>query len=79
MCTYNFSLDDILIERVKPAFRDDSSIHNWMQKQLENALEKLAVSLPAKEEKKVMLSQRLRGIAKVSNDFDYKKELENRY
>lgn len=76
MCTYNFSLSDAAINRIRPAFKDDAAIHAWMLKQLETAIMQFQVTVP---EKKLTVSQRLRGIAKdVPSDFDYKKELENR-
>lgn len=42
MCTYNITLNDSLIERVRPVFADEKSMQNWMQEQLSLALENLA-------------------------------------
>lgn len=77
MCTYNLSLSDSAVDRIRPAFKDDAAIQVWLQQQLEMLV--MQFSVPPKQEKP-MLSQRLRGIAKnVPMDFDYKKELESRF
>lgn len=38
MCTYNFSLSDAAIDRIRPAFKDETAMQAWLQKQLENAV-----------------------------------------
>lgn len=77
MCTYNLSLSDAAIDRIRPAFKNDTAIQAWLQQQLEILVMQFAVSAP---EEKTTVSQRLRGIAKaVPSDFDYKKELESRF
>lgn len=78
MCTFNFSLNDALVDKIRPSFKDEASVQAWLQKQLENAILHFDVTMPATEAKQT-LSQQLRGIAKtVPEDFDYKKELEQR-
>lgn len=79
MCTYNISVDDELMERIRPAFEDNDAISNWMQAQIVSLLQQMASDMN-KKQKKTKLSQRLRGIASfVPKDFDYKKELESRF
>jgi len=79
MCTYNISIDDSLIERVRPAFSNNAAIGFWMQSQIETMLQEMA-SKVNKEQPKMLLSQKLRGIAAhAPKDFDYKRELEKRY
>jgi len=76
MCTFNITLSDVAINRIRPAFKDDAAVKEWLQKQLENIVLQFNV---VSNESKPTLSQRLRGIAKnVPEDFDYKKELETR-
>ena len=79
MCTYNISIDDALMERVRPVFGDNDAVSHWMQTQIIGLLQQMADSMQQRQTK-TTLSSRLRGIAThVPKDFDYKKELENRY
>lgn len=79
MCTYRISIDDALVERVRPAFADNEAINRWMQSQIVAVLQKMADNMQ-QELSRPMLSQRLRGIAAhAPKDFDYKKELETRF
>ena len=79
MCTYNISISDAVVEDVRPAFADDDSLSQWLQQQMELLLIQYATSLKRKKSEGKGLSSRLRGIATAPKDFDYKKELENRY
>lgn len=38
MCTYNLSVNDVLIEKARSAFSDDNALKEWLQKQLDAAL-----------------------------------------
>jgi hypothetical protein len=38
MCTYNISLDDTLVEKVRPSFADDQALTLWLQQQMEELL-----------------------------------------
>ena len=49
MCTYKISIDDALLERVRPAFADNEEIGSWMQSQIEMILDQLAQDMPAVE------------------------------
>jgi len=79
MCTYKISVNDSLIERVRPAFPDEESLVEWMQQQIDLLLVNFASSKETAMNKNQRLSERLRGIASAPKDFDYKKELETRY
>ena len=79
MCTYKISLDDALVAKVKPAFGDNAEIGNWIQSQVELLLLQVASTMESPKPSKMRLSQRLRGIAHVPADFNYKQELANRY
>lgn len=79
MCTYNISIDDVLLERVRPAFADEESIGKWMQSQIVSILQQM-IEDRSQSTVRPKLSQRLRGIAShAPKDFDYKKELESRF
>ena len=78
MCTYNITIDDGLMERVRPAFADNTAIAVWMQSQVESILMQMASDMEEKS-KKTRLSQRLRCIAHAPKDFDYKEELAKRF
>jgi len=79
MCIYNISIDDALMERVRPALGDNDAVSRWMQAQIVGLLQQMVDGMQ-QNETKTTLSSRLRGIAAhAPKDFDYKKELENRY
>lgn len=50
MCTYNITLNDNLVERARPAIGADTDITQWMQRQMEALLIRLAVT-PQREAK----------------------------
>lgn len=78
MCTYSISVDDTILERVKPVLPDDKAVEAWMQSQVDILLLQLAETLSHQSKGQVSLSSRLRGIAQAPRDFDYKQELANR-
>lgn len=79
MCTYNISINDTLMETIRHAFPDEAALEQWLQRQMDIIIIGFAAKqqMPTKSTKP--LSQRLRGIAKAPEDFDYKKELSTRY
>lgn len=80
MCTYNISVNDELMERVRPAFKSNEDIGAWMQTQIELLLLKLVSNSDNKRQEHQPLSKRLRGIVHhAPKDFDYKVELSNRF
>ena len=38
MCTFNISLDDKLLERVRPAFASEDALRHWMTSKIETLL-----------------------------------------
>jgi len=78
MCTYNLSINDSVMESIRPAFASEEALSRWMQEQMEQLMLQYVADLKAKERRKVSLSSRLRGIASAPKDFDYKQELANR-
>lgn len=48
MCTYSISVDDSVLERVKPALPNDEAVEAWMQSQMDILLLRLADSLSHK-------------------------------
>jgi hypothetical protein len=79
MCTYNISVNDTMIEAIRPAFPDEKAFEQWLQRQMDMVLIEFAAKQKASAVKSQPLSQRLRGIATAPKDFDYKEELANRY
>ncbi|MBR5168349.1 MAG: hypothetical protein IKW86_09860 [Salinivirgaceae bacterium] len=79
MCTYTFTLDDKLVEKVRPAFADDKAIKNWLQSQIEVLFMQKAANFSPKTKSSLKLSERLRGIGHAPEGFDYKKELADRF
>lgn len=35
MCTYNISLSDASVDRIRPAFKDAAAVQAWLREQLE--------------------------------------------
>lgn len=79
MCTYSISVDDTLMEQVRPAFADNDAVGVWMQSQIETLLFQMATEMQYSNVHKVKLSKRLRGIAHAPEGFDYKQELATRF
>lgn len=38
MCSYNITLSDTLVEKVRPSFSDDNTLELWLQQQIEDLL-----------------------------------------
>ena len=38
MCSYNITLSDALVEKVRPSFADDNALQLWLQQQMEEIL-----------------------------------------
>lgn len=41
MCTYNITLNDVLVEKARPAFADDKALQRWLQEQISVMLERI--------------------------------------
>ena len=79
MCKYNISIDDAVMEEVRPAITEGMEESAWVQMQVQTLFAKMAENARNKKKQNLRLSQRLRGIGHAPKDFDYKKELENRF
>lgn len=38
MCSFNITLSDTLVEKVRPSFADDNALQLWLQQQMEEIL-----------------------------------------
>ena len=79
MCTYHVKIDDAVMEEVRPSITGGMDETAWVQLQVEMLFSRMADEAKKHQHKELMLSQRLRGIGKAPKDFDYKKELEERF
>lgn len=78
MCKYNISIDDAIMEKVRPTIAKGMEENAWVQMQVNMMFSKMAERLKIQNQP-LRLSQRLRGIGHAPKDFDYKKELEERF
>ena len=53
MCSYNITLNDTLVNKVKPSFVDDNAMELWLQQQIEELL----LELYEKQEKRRLARQ----------------------
>ena len=79
MCTYSISVNDTLMDAIRPAFSDEKAFEQWLQRQMDMIIVEFVAKQKTSVKRKQPLSQRLRGIAVAPKDFDYKEELTNRY
>ena len=42
MCTFHFSIDDMIIDRIRPSFKDESEIQKWLHNQILSAITQLS-------------------------------------
>ena len=43
MCSYNITLSETLVEKVRPSFADDNALQLWLQQQVEEILLNLSL------------------------------------
>ena len=79
MCKYNIAIDDAVMEEVRPSITNGMEESVWVQMQVDMLFKKLAETARNKKKVGLRLSQRLRGVGHAPKDFDYKKELEDRF
>jgi hypothetical protein len=79
MCKYSIAIDDAVMEEVRPTIAEGMEENAWVQMQVQTLFAKMAENARNKKRNDLRLSQRLRGIGHAPKDFDYKKELENRF
>jgi len=64
---------------IRPTITEDMEEDAWVQMQVQMLFAKMAEDARNNKKHSLSLSQRLRGIGHAPKDFDYKKELENRF
>lgn len=65
MCTYSISVDDTVLERVKPVLPDDKAVEAWMQSQIDILLLQLAESQTRKVQTEDSIASYSRRIAHI--------------
>lgn len=78
MCRYSILIDDAVMDMVRPSITKGMNEATWVQLQVDMLFSKMAHEIAPKSHS-LRLSQRLRGIGHAPKDFDYKKELEDRF
>ena len=79
MCNFNVAIDDAIMEVVRPTITEGMEESAWVQMQVQTLFAKMAENAKQSKKNGLSLSQRLRGIGHAPKDFDYKKELVNRF
>ena len=79
MCNFNVAIDDAVMKEVRPTITEGMEEDAWVQLQVQTLFAKMAEDARNKKKNSLRLSQRLRGIGHAPKDFDYKKELEDRF
>ena len=79
MCNFNVAIDEAVMEKVRPTITKGMDESAWVQMQVDMLFDRLAGEVRANAKSGLKLSQRLRGIGHAPKDFDYKKELEERF
>ena len=75
----NIAIDEAVMEEVRPSITEGMEENAWVQLQVEMLFSRMAAKAKMVKPHQQMLSKRLRGIAHAPKDFDYKKELEERF
>ena len=67
MCTYSISIEDNLIEQLRPALGTDSDVKDWMQHQVEMAVFRSILQLKSKSMRQESI-QRIITISETDGD-----------
>ena len=70
MCTYSFTLDDKLVERVRPAFRDDVALRKWLQSQMEALFIQFAEKFAPKQNAFDAIKEKISQLSNLADDWD---------
>lgn len=65
MCTYSISVEDDVLEKVKPVLPDNEAVEAWMQSQMDILLLQLAESLTHKPKAQDDMASAARRITKI--------------
>ena len=79
MCRYSVSIDDVIMEEIRPSITSGIEENVWVELQVRDLFEQMAEKARKHKNHKSSISQRLRGIGHAPEGFDYKKELEDRF
>ena len=64
MCSYNITLDETLVDKIRPSFADDEALELWIQQQLEELL----LNLYLRQETKNRARQAITAMRQQSED-----------
>lgn len=70
MCTYTFTLDDKLVEQVRPAFRDNNAIQEWLQSQMELFVRQYVKKIAQKKKAEDDIAERISQLSNLLDDWD---------
>ena len=71
MCTFALTLDDKLVERVKPTFKSEKAMNEWLQAQMELLLRKKVSKTSSKKQKeKLSPEEFLKKLQELEGDKD---------
>lgn len=71
MCTINLAIDDILLDQVRPSFKDESALKEWIKDQVSIVIRDFATA-QAKTERRAHKHDALMGVIKDAQEIDYK-------
>ncbi|MGX8713923.1 MAG: hypothetical protein ACSW8I_09660 [bacterium] len=77
MCTYSISVDDDVLEKIRPALPNNEAVEAWMQSQMDILLLQLAESLTHKPKAQDDMASHARRIANIRKSFNQKQEKTN--
>jgi hypothetical protein len=64
MCTYSISIEDTLIEQLRPTLGADSDVNDWMQRQIEMAVLRYILQLKNKSTRQESI-QRIKALSEA--------------
>ena len=67
MCTYSISIDDTLIEQLKPTLNANEDVNDWMQRQIELAVLQYVLQFKSKSVRQESIN-RIIGISETDGD-----------
>lgn len=59
MCTFNLKIEDSVVDKIRPAFKDDSAMQEWMQQQLDMLVVQYVQRMPQRLQEKTSPSHSL--------------------
>lgn len=74
MCTYSISVEDDVLEKIRPVLPNNEAVEAWMQSQMDILLSQLAESLTHKPKAQDDMASHARRIANIRKSFNQKQE-----